>query len=179
VGARADTGSVPRTTILTTPRLALTTWEPADVDDLLLVHSDPETMRFVRHGRPETRCETAELIDAYRAEQAARGWTKWRLADRWGQLVGRAGFGGSDGDREMGYTIRRDLWGEGRATEIASALVRWHRRQAPVHRLGAYVAVENTASVRVLEKVGFVREGPAEHHGLACHRYRLATPNDA
>jgi len=33
-----------------TCRLVVTTWEPDDVDALLTIHADPETMRFVRHG---------------------------------------------------------------------------------------------------------------------------------
>jgi ribosomal-protein-alanine N-acetyltransferase len=164
---------MPRTTILTTPRLVLTTWEHADVDDLSTVHSDPDTMRFVRHGRPETREETKDLIDVYRMEQERQGWTKWRLADRSGELVGRAGFGEHGSGRELGYTIRKDLWGRGLASEIAGALVQWHRDQTPGAALWAYAAVENVVSCRVLEKVGFVRLGDAEHSGKLCHLYRI------
>jgi ribosomal-protein-alanine N-acetyltransferase len=160
-------------TVLTTPRLVLTTWVPGDVSDLLTVHSDPMTMRFVRHGRPETKDETTELVAAYRAEQARRGWTKWRLADRQGHLVGRAGFGEHGRGRELGYTLRRDRWGQGLATEIAAALVDWHREHATAQTLCAYAATENTPSCRVLEKVGFVRAGTVDHHGIPCHLYRL------
>jgi ribosomal-protein-alanine N-acetyltransferase len=165
---------MPRVTILTTRRLVLTTWTSADAGDLLTVHSDPETMRFVRHGRPETREETEELVHLYRTEQARRGWTKWRLADRHGDLVGRAGFGAhGTSSRELGYTIRRDRWGGGLATEIAGALVEWHRDRAPAETLWAYAAVDNAASCRVLEKVGFVLDSDAEHGGMPCRLYRL------
>ena len=43
-------------------------------------------------------------------EQVDPGWTKWRITDQRGRLVGRAGFGGHPRDRELGYTIRRDMW---------------------------------------------------------------------
>lgn len=171
--SRGIIGQVPRTTILTTGRLALTTWATEDIDDLLTVHSDPMTMRFVRHGRPETWEETAELVATYRAEQARRGWTKWRLADHRDHLLGRAGFGEHDGDRELGYTLRRDCWGQGFATEIAAALVDWHREHASAQTLSAYAATENTPSCRVLDKVGFVRVGTVDHQGMPCHHYRL------
>ena len=164
---------MPRTTILNTPRLVLTTWITGDVGDLLTVHSDPMTMRFVRHGRPETRAETAELVATYRAEQARRGWTKWRLADHQGHLVGRAGFGEHGRDRDLGYTLRRDSWGQGLATEIAAALVDWHREHAVAQTLWAYAATENTPSCRVLDKVGFVHASTVDHHGMPCHLYRL------
>lgn len=162
-----------RERILQTPRLVATSWLADDADDLFVVHSDAETMRFVRRGRPETRIETADLIDQYMAEQAARGFTKWRLADLDDRLVGRAGFGSHRDGREMGYTIRRDLWGQGLATEIAAALVEWHRDHAADCALYAYVAVGNSASRRVLEKVGFDSIGPEDHSGTPCELFRI------
>lgn len=160
-----------RDLVLTTPRLVLSSWVPADVGPLLEVHSDPETMRFVRHGRPETRAETEQLVEHYIAEHAARGWTKWRLADVEGDLVGRAGFGGDATERQLAFTIRRSHWGRGLATEIADALVAWHRSNAEGTPLKAIAAVENDASVRVLQKVGFVAVGTEDFDGTACHAF--------
>src|SRR5690349_13636492 len=97
-----------RSVVITTPRLVVTTWLPGDVDDLLELHADPETMRFVRAGRPESRAEVEALVEQYVVEQATRGWTKWRVADHDGRLVGRAGFGGTDAVRGLAYLIRRD-----------------------------------------------------------------------
>jgi [ribosomal protein S5]-alanine N-acetyltransferase len=160
-----------RDLVLATPRLVLTSWLPGDVDSLLEVHSDPETMRFVRHGRPESRDETAQLVDHYIAEQAARGWTKWRLTDADGALVGRAGFEGDATDRQLSFTIRRSHWGLGLATEIAGALVGWHVSHAGAASLRAIAAVGNHASVRVLEKVGFHEVGTEDFDGTLCHSF--------
>ncbi len=41
----------PRRVVLTTTRTVLTTWLDGDADALADLHSDPETMRFVRNGR--------------------------------------------------------------------------------------------------------------------------------
>jgi len=164
---------VSRERILKTQRLVATSWLATDVDDLSVVHSDDETMRFVRHGRPETRAETAELINQYIAEHAATGFTKWRLADLNDQLVGRAGFGSLRDGRELGYTIRRDLWGQGLATEISSALVTWHLANAAEHPLYAHVAVANPASRRVVEKIGFELVGQEEYVGVHCDLFQL------
>lgn len=157
--------------VLTTGRLTLTGWLPGDVDDLHAIHSDPETMRHVRHGRPETREETVELIDAYRREQAERGWTKWRLADVDGATVGRAGFGGTDDDRQLAYLVRRGLWGRGIASEIAAALVAWHLDHAPGASLSALVVAGNDASARVLAKTGFVEVGRVDYRGAECRDF--------
>ncbi|HZC73694.1 MAG TPA: GNAT family N-acetyltransferase [Jatrophihabitans sp.] len=162
-----------RVQILRTQRLVLTSWLPSDVDELLAVHSDPETMSFVRHGRPETRDETASLIDRYISEDAQAGYTKWRLTDLDDRLVGRAGFGRYGDGRELGYTIRRALWGNGLATEIAAALVTWHSVHAAGVPLYACVARENPASRRVLRKIGFETIGLVEHSGLPCELLRV------
>lgn len=162
-----------RDRILQTHRLVATSWLITDVDDLFVVHSDVATMRFVRKGRPETHAETGSLINQYIAEYAAAGFTKWRVADLGGHLVGRAGFGSLKDGRELGYTIRRDLWGHGLATEIATALVTWHLTNAADSPLYAYVAVNNPASRRVLEKVGFHSLGREDHAGVPCELFRV------
>ncbi|MET3808146.1 RimJ/RimL family protein N-acetyltransferase [Nakamurella sp. UYEF19] len=163
-----------RQIVLVTDRLLVTTWLPGDIDDLCQVHSDPVTMRWVRHGRPETRDEVEDLIASYRNEQQNRGWTRWRVADRHDRLVGRAGFGlHHDGcGRELGFTLRRDSWGRGLATEVAGGLADWHWRNTAAE-LWAFAAVDNTASRRVLDKVGFRFEGDVEQKGVPCALYRL------
>ncbi len=163
---------VPRREVLRTDRLVLTSWLPSDVDRLLEVHSDEETMRFVRGGRPETRTETAALIDQYIAEDTELGVTKWRLADHHGHLIGRVGFGAYRDGWELGYTIRRKLWGQGLATEIATGLVAWHRTHEPRIPLWALVAVGNNASSHVLHKAGFHRVGRESSHGVMCEVFQ-------
>jgi ribosomal-protein-alanine N-acetyltransferase len=167
----ADRSEVQRDIVLATPRLILTTWLPVDVDALFEVHSEPETMKFVRYGRPESRVETEELVDRYIAEQAAQGWTKWRLADVDGGLVGRAGFGGNATHRGVSFAIRRSHWGLGLATEIAEALVGWHMSHAAAVPLRAIVAVGNEASGRVLQKVGFREVGTEDYDGTICRSF--------
>ncbi len=157
-----------RTVIVTTPRLAVTSWLPSDIDALHELHCDAETMRFVRHGRPESHAQAAELLHQYIAEQHARGWTKWRVSDHDGQLVGRAGFGSCADGRMLAYLIARARWGQGLATEVASALVTWHLAHALQEPLRAIVAIGNDASLRVLEKVGFDQIGQGHVEGTTC-----------
>jgi len=162
---------VQRDIVLTTPRLILTSWLRDDVDALFEIHSDPETMKFVRYGRPESRVETEHLVNEYIAEHVARGWTKWRLADTGGGLIGRAGFGEHPTGRQLTYTIRRSHWGRGLATEIAEALVGWHLSHVPAVVLRALAAVGNDPSVRVLEKVGFHEVGTEDFAGTICRSF--------
>ncbi len=125
-------------------------------------------MRYVRFGRPESRPETTQLVQQYMTEHRERGWTKWRLANHDGELVGRAGFGGDDARRGLSYAIHRQHWGHGLATEIAQTLVDWHWQHAPRARLRALVEVGNGASVAVLRKVGFEEIGTAAFGESVC-----------
>jgi RimJ/RimL family protein N-acetyltransferase len=132
------------------------------------MHSDPEAMRFVRSGRPESLAETEQLVEQYMTEHRARGWTKWRLASLDGSLVGRAGFGGNDTRRGLSFAIHRQHWGQGLATEIAKALVEWHWQHAPEAGLRALVEVGNEASGAVLKKVGFEQTGTEAYDKTLC-----------
>jgi ribosomal-protein-alanine N-acetyltransferase len=166
-----QTCSVERAVIVRTDRLAVTTWLPDDLDDLNRLHSDPVTMAFIG-GRAECMDESSARLARYLHEQATRGWTKWRVADQGGRMIGRAGFGGYAGDRELGYMFDRSLWGHGLATEVAIALIRWHTRNPASRpdidepmRLWAYAAVDHTASVRVMTKAGLRFVETREHDG--------------
>jgi ribosomal-protein-alanine N-acetyltransferase len=159
--------------------MRLTTWLPDDLDDLHRLHSDPDTMRWIRPGRPETRDETRERLAVYLDEGGES--SKWRVEDSaTGGFVGRAGFGGDRSHRELGYTLLPGTWGGGLATELATALVAWHRAHPLTDPstglpgdLTAYAALENAASCRVLEKAGLVLGGETEPNGWPSGLYRL------
>lgn len=88
-----------------------------------------------------------------------------------------AGFGQGDEGRELAYALHPDNWNRGLGTEIVAALVRWHHEHPPGDessqgRLCAYVEVGNSASVRVLEKVGFTLVDRRSHQGVICDSFR-------
>jgi RimJ/RimL family protein N-acetyltransferase len=160
--------------VLDTPRTRLTTWLPADLAELRALHSDPRAMRYMRSGVEEPARTSARLATFLR-EQAERGWTKWRVEDRVGRMIGRAGFNlsGDGRRRELGYVLEPASWGQGLGTELAGALLRWHVE----HLDGLDPSVQawafdgNAASLRVLEKCGFAATGERDGRGMT--RYLL------
>ncbi len=60
---------------------------------------------------------------------------------------------------EVGYILRRDRWRAGLATEAVSLMLDLAFGELGLHRVWAACDVDNPASVRVLEKCGFVLEG--------------------
>lgn len=80
--------------------------------------------------------------------------------DSGSKLIGCCGLAGSDGVAELGYWIAREHWGRGFATEAARAVI--DIAQALGHRrISCGHFVDNPASKRVIEKLGFVQQGPA------------------
>jgi RimJ/RimL family protein N-acetyltransferase len=60
---------------------------------------------------------------------------------------------------DLGYVLRKNLWGQGIATEAARAVLDFAFDALGLHRVWATADPENVASVRVLEKLGMRREG--------------------
>jgi ribosomal-protein-alanine N-acetyltransferase len=60
---------------------------------------------------------------------------------------------------EIGFVLHRLCWGRGYATQAASAVTEWALSSPAVPRVWATCDCENASSIRVLEKLGFEREG--------------------
>ena len=72
-----------------------------------------------------------------------------------GQVAGNIGSWVRDGQREVGYWLGREFWGQGVATRALAAFL----RRVAERPLYAYAAKDNLASLRVLEKCGFTIVG--------------------
>lgn len=84
-----------------------------------------------------------------------------------GPLIGGVGLHNRVEEQEraeLGYLVGREAWGRGFATEIAGVMVRFGFEQQGLTRIHAGVFHGNNASARVLEKLGFQREGVQRRH---------------
>ena len=126
-----------------------------------LVYSDPEVMRYVGHGAVRSMTGTESMIRQYMAHQRTHGFGFWAVIDNdSGVLIGDAGLARTvDGEVEMGYTLAKAWWGKGIASEAAGICVETARGPLEVPRLRSLVEAPNLASRRVLEKLGFERDG--------------------
>jgi RimJ/RimL family protein N-acetyltransferase len=143
--------------ILETSRLILREFRPHDVDALARVLSDPETMRF--YPAPCDRAGVEEWIARNLRRYADHGHGLWAMMLKSsGELVGDCGLTVQDVDGnheiEIGYHVRRDLWGQGLATEAARACRDFGFERLPVERLISLIRPENLQSRRVAEKNG-------------------------
>ena len=148
---------------LHTARLRLRPFDDADADVLFAMHSSAHVLRFWDAPPWSDRSRAARFITACR--QMAEEGTGTRLAvDRIsdGAFLGWCSLTRWSPDHRsaaMGYCFEDAAWGHGYATEAARALLQWAFDTLELNRVQAETDTRNAASARVLEKLGFVREG--------------------
>ena len=160
---------------LDTPRLHLRPFTPADVDAIHAVYSDPEVMRWVGTGSLSTRSATERLLESYAAHQDALGFAFWAvLENASGELIGDAGLHRTAvGETELGYTLAKRAWGRGYATEAAGAWLDAAFGELAVEEVIALAEPPNHASLHVLDKLGFRRDGTRTAFGREHVLFRI------
>jgi RimJ/RimL family protein N-acetyltransferase len=151
------------TPTLRTARLQLRPFIYADADALFALHSNADVLRYwdappwsdrARAERFVADCERmaeegsgARLAMDRDSDKTFLGWcglTRWKPGYR---------------SASLGYCLDQAAWGHGYATEAGRALLQWAFDTLDLNRVQAETDTRNAASARVLEKLGFVREG--------------------
>lgn len=149
------------TVLLQTDRMALRHVTPADLDALVALDADAEVMHFITGGASTPRAEIEDDVLPHwlrlQREFPQLGlWAAESLADAdflgWFHL--RPVPDRPDGDVELGYRLRRDVWGRGLATEGSRVLIEHAFRSAGATRVVAETMVVHAESRRVMEKAG-------------------------
>jgi [ribosomal protein S5]-alanine N-acetyltransferase len=150
------------TALLATPNLRLRPLVPDDGRHFAeLLGADPAAIAMLSHMPEPLTVEAAREWIELRTGPGGHVFAV-RLAD--GTFVGTSGFGGPrDGVPGFGYWIGAPFRGRGYATEAGNACIA-HARRLGVRRMVAETFPGNAASVRVLEKLGFLAEGPVERN---------------
>ncbi|MFJ3640120.1 GNAT family N-acetyltransferase [Streptomyces sp. NPDC090108] len=148
---------------LRTARLRLRAFEDADADGLFALHSNSRVLRywdsppwsepsraerFLTGCRQMTEEGTGVRLAVDRASDGA--FIGWCSLSRWNPDFRSA---------SLGYCFGEAAWGHGYATEAARAVLRWAFDTLDLNRVQAEADTRNVASARVLEKLGFAREG--------------------
>lgn len=157
---------------LETQRLLLYPMQADDLDDLLLVFSDPKVMAAFNEppfGRPQMERWLKRNLD----HQLEYGYGLFSLVHKEdGVLIGNCGLEQLEpGIAELGYDLRSDYWNRGLATEAAEAVrdYAWYRLRLPT--LISLIRAGNHASRRVAEKIGMVHQESFSRHQILYWKY--------
>lgn len=149
--------------VLESARLRLRAFRDDDLHDLFAVHADPEVMRYwsfpawteLEQARPrlenaKSGCDPARLLC-------------WAMAKRDDdRLIGGVtlfAIQSEQGRAEIGYSLGSAHWGQGLAREALQLVLDHAFGALQLRRVEADIDPRNEASVRLIERLGFVREG--------------------
>ncbi|HSM02273.1 MAG TPA: GNAT family N-acetyltransferase [Acidimicrobiia bacterium] len=148
---------------LETTRLTLRNLTAADLPFVLAHFSDPEVHRYLVDTDPVTTEDQAQEIVEFYADPERLHRNRWVLVDRSsGESVGTVGLHSHDESNrkiEVGYDLSPRRWGEGLMREALKVALDHAFGALGVHRIEAFVHVDNDRSTALLERLGFTREG--------------------
>jgi ribosomal-protein-alanine N-acetyltransferase len=160
--------------MLETKRLILRQFETDDVSELLRHRSDAEIMKYL--GGTQNRATVKKRIKLYADFYQKHGYgfcaMIWRET---GQFIGVGGIqiSATSGETEVGYTVDKEFWGRGIATECTIACLDYGFEKLELNKIVALTHPENIGSKRVLEKAGMSLEKETENMGETWLQYMV------
>lgn len=147
-----------------TEQLKLRLVEMADLEAIHILHHLAETDQYNTLGIPKNLEETNVIVDGWINDHQKKTIKNYTFAVELekGGFIGLIALKLSSSkfnSAEVWYKINVDFWNKGFATEAIKAVIRFGFDRLKLHRINAGCAVENIASIRVLEKSGMTQEG--------------------
>lgn len=141
-------------------------WRADDFEAYARVCADPDVMRYLG-GKPFSRLEAWRHMAFLVGHWHLLGYGHWAVEERGsGSFVGRIGFLNPEGwpGFEIGWTLGREFWGKGYATEGARRALRYAFTELGKEHVISIIHPENQASIRVAERLGETLEDRIEFH---------------
>ena len=144
--------------IFETERLIVRQYDfDTDAENFYLLNSDEEVMRYIRATKSREECDAflKKNIEAYKVNPLMGRWAANEKAT--GKFVGSFAFIPVEGtnDNQLGYAFLKENWGKGYATELMKEGIIHVFNKTDLNEVYGITESGNTASQKVLLKVGF------------------------
>ncbi len=168
-----------------TERLMLRKLIPNDLDDMFLLDSNPEVVKYVGVPPISHKEESAKMINNILNQYKNNGTGRLAVIEKESnRFIGWSGIklityeiNGFKNIYELGYRFLPEFWGKGYATESAQASLDLGFNQLNADKIYAYAYVENQTSNYILTKLGFENKGAFIDNGDNCYWYELEKNN--
>lgn len=134
-----------------------------DEKEIFDVYSDKEAMKYFGKHPYKSIAEATGMvytvINAFQNKEGIRWGITFKPSDK---LVGSAGIWRLDKKNfrgEIGFELSPKYWGKGIMFEALSAIIKFGFEKMNLHSIEGNVDPENTSSIKLLEKLGFNKEG--------------------
>jgi [ribosomal protein S5]-alanine N-acetyltransferase len=162
-----------------TDRLIAERLRPEHLADYVRLFQDVRVMATLSpDGKPLPAEEAARWLQLSLEHWDRHGYGFWAIRTRAdNQFVGRAGLKSADAsgkpEVELAYALLPEFWGRGLATEISTAILKRAFEDLGLSEVICFTLTTNTASQRVMKKLGFQFEREGTHADLPHVFYRL------
>lgn len=161
--------------MIETERMILREVTNEDADDMFKYLSDPDVVKHMGLAVFQTVEDVWDEIGWYRSILENGTGIRWgiTLKDS-GKVIGSCGFLNMLAKHyraEVGFELSKDYWGKGIASEALEAVVKYGYHHFPLERIEALIEPANLPSQKLVEKLGFSREGLLRHYEFTCGKF--------
>jgi RimJ/RimL family protein N-acetyltransferase len=139
-----------------TTRLRLRKFTLCDLDSLSIVRADPDVMRYIGSGKPDSLEQVRIILNKFLAHWEQHGFGRWAVVYKeTNELIGWCGLSYLEdtGEVEIGYGIAKSCWGKGLISEAAAACIKFGFEELGLDRIVAVAWPDNVASRRIMDKL--------------------------
>ena len=149
--------------ILETSRLILKQISKDDANEIFILRSDTKVMEYIHRPLAKTLDDALQLIQIIIDTETSGYGITWAITLKENaQLIGTIGYWQIKKEHyraEIGYLIHRDFQRKGIMQEALSKVIPYGFEVMKLHTIEADVDPNNTASIKLLERNGFIQEG--------------------
>lgn len=164
-----------------TKRLILRKFEDTDFEQMFLMDSNPEVMKYIGVPLLTDVNESKNLIKNLQKQYAENGVGRLAVVEKESGLVtGWSGLkllteeiNGYHNILELGYRFLPEFWGKGYALEAAEASLDLGFNHLNAEAIYANAHIENRGSIHILSKLGFEKTSEFEEPDGICFWYEL------
>lgn len=168
------------TPVLQTERLVLEPYAPEDEEDFVALFNDTRVSQWMGDGPEPEEANRALFWRVFTHVYDVNKFDVWAVREH-GVYVGHAEIKPTEesGGHELIYALAHHAWGRGIGTELARAICDYGFATLGLDAVHATIAEQNTASIAVMEKLGFafVRDKP-EDDGTVTKVLTLKRPGE-
>ena len=157
---------------LNSNRLLIGHFQRSDLEQWFSIESDPEVRKYILDGSILNREQSLAYIDQNIDSYAKFSFGRYTLREKKSfRLIGMCGFLKTEMGIDFGYRLSKDMWGCGLGFEAANAVLNYGVDSIGLKHCVAGVMPGNLASIKILDRLGFVYQKDVIFDGLTYHNY--------
>lgn len=161
--------------VIETERLVLRKVTSEDAKSIFKYLSNKEVMKYVGLEPYKSEEDTLDEIAWYQSILEKKTGIRWGITLRdQGEVIGSCGFLNTISQHyrtEIGFELSNEYWGQGIAREAIQAVIQYGFKSLGFNRIEALIEPPNIPSQKLVERIGFFREGLLRGYEFTCGKF--------